>query len=566
MTSKKIILRTFQSRWGVVLSLILSITVSGIIAGSIYTEALRRITQSIWDGNRSALTAAMLLLGAVILVNWGMVIIRRRSLFTLKKEMTFACEDTLYKQYQDYEYFNRQQQEDMLGAMRKTAPDTANSVLEQCTAAWQLFIVIVSGCIYGAWLNPLIMVLSLLITCVMVWGSRESTAQVAPLFQEFRDRNSKLYNLLWEQVKNREIAKYLIPDKVTSGYDRESADYLHVLLGIKKITNGAGLFSQFGSTALIIFVSLAGGIYVIKGSMSFAALLALITLIPTVASYLFQIPSQLQGWKTVQGNCNNLDILLERGREEMGAKYLGEEIREVSVSHLVFSYQPEKAVLQDISMEFRRGICYMVAGTSGCGKSTLIKLLAKLIPYEKGEIMVNAASLRELERGAYWKRIGYVAQEPVIVPGSLAYNIMMKDADEQDFKRLEEVAEAVGLQDYVKKHEKGMLTVLSEGELSKGEKMKIAVARVLYHKPEVLLLDEMTEGLDPKAELMILKALKNYVKKTNAVMIAISHRLEPLRQADTVIFMEDGRIAAVSDHDSLYENNAGYRMLVEAHA
>ena len=219
------------------------------------------------------------------------------------------------------------------------------------------------------------------LTCGMVFFSRKAMKQAAELFKEFGVRNSRLDNLLWEQVRNREIAKFLDQDKVVDGYVKESSDFLNILLKIKKATNGTGLFSQFSSTILIIVVSLLGGTLVLRGKMQGADLLALITLVPVVSAQLFRIPEQIQRWIEVRSNCANINALLEEGDKREGSLNLsGQNIAEIEIRNLTFSYvQNDVELLRNINLNLVQGRIYTLAGASGCGKSTLLKLIARLI-------------------------------------------------------------------------------------------------------------------------------------------------------------------------------------------
>ena len=153
---------------------------------------------------------------------------------------------------------------------------------------------------------------------------------------------------------------------------------------------------------------------------------------------------------------------------------------------------------------------YVLAGSSGCGKSTLLKCIAGLLPYEEGEILLNGRKLKNLNRDAYWEGISCIGQKPFILDGTLQYNItLQKDESAVDEKRLEEAIRTADLGSLVRQKPEGLQRRISAETLSKGERLKINIARAVYRKAGLLLLDEMTEGLDPQAEIRILEALKS---------------------------------------------------------
>ena len=563
-TAKLIIKNIMKKYWVYSSSLLIGVTISGVVNGAAYTEVLRRITQSIWDGERGLLISTLYLFSFIIIVNFLLNMIQRRNIFLLKMKLTCACEDTIYEVYSKKEYWIPAEQDEVLGHMRKIVPSTMGSVITQMIESFRIGVIIVSGCIYGICLDANIVIISMALTCGMVFFSRKAMKQAAELFKEFGVRNSRLDNLLWEQVRNREIAKFLDQDKVVDGYVKESSDFLNILLKIKKATNGTGLFSQFSSTILIIVVSLLGGTLVLRGKMQGADLLALITLVPVVSAQLFRIPEQIQRWIEVRSNCANINALLEEGDKREGSLNLsGQNIAEIEIRNLTFSYvQNDVELLRNINLNLVQGRIYTLAGASGCGKSTLLKLIARMIPYQQGEIFVNKRPLKQMDREKYWDQVSMIEQNPVIVPGTLLYNITL-DEDSYNTERMKQAIRDANLETFVKERPEGLQSVLTEKSLSKGEIVRINLARVFYRNAACLLLDEITEGLDPNSELRIMKALKRRTEEDGLLVLCISHRVAVLSAADQVIYMKAGQVARMNTHQTLLDVDDEYRELVQ---
>lgn len=535
-----------------VLLLSASVILLGLINGVAYTEALRRMTQAVWEGKWSVFLHALSGFVAVVLFSLVLNIGKRRSAFLLKKKFTFVCEDAVYKSFSGKEYWTDSQEEMVLGHIRKNVPDTMNSVVEQGIGTISLCAIILAGCLYGVGLNGPVMAVSIVVTVCMVFLTRQTTGRVPELYQEFGERNSRLYQLLWEQVKNREIAHFLNRDKVLGGYETESENYLKVLLKIKKATNGAGLFGQFGSTVLIMLAAFLGGTLALRQRLSFSDLLALIMLIPTVASNMFRVPSQIQQWKKMSGSFRVIDSLLEETPCPESGEKVGEPIHSLKISGLCFSYETGLQILKKTALKLEGAGFYVLAGSSGCGKSTPLKCIAGLLPYEEGEILLNGRNLKNLDRDAYWEDISYIGQKPFILDGTLRYNItLQKNESEVDEKRLEEAIRTADLGSLIGQKTEGLQQRISAETLSKGERLKINIARAVYRKAGFLLLDEMTEGLDPQAEIRILEALKSCGKERGILCLCISHHVETQKSADRVLFMKDGRIEAEGTYEEL---------------
>lgn len=128
----------------------------------------------------------------------------------------------------------------------------------------------------------------------------------------------------------------------------------------------------------------------------------------------------------------------EGDKREGSLNLSGQNIAEIEIRNLTFSYvQNDVELLRNINLNLVQGRIYTLAGASGCGKSTLLKLIARLIPYQQGEIFVNKRPLKQMDREKYWDQVSMIEQNPVIVPGTLLYNITL-DEDSYNTERMKQ--------------------------------------------------------------------------------------------------------------------------------
>lgn len=557
----KIMLNQFKENWLHVAVLVIIITVTGILTGALMAETFRRITQSILDKSIIALGHSLLFLITIILTNFICSILNKTQCFNLIREATVYCEDLLFEKYKGQQYWLNAN--DALGQIRKNVPSTVSSYINLVCSTYQTAIVIISGCIYAITLNYLVLLVSIGITGIMLIFSHRALQRLSDLYNEFGIRQGKLYNQLWEQIQNREIARFLIPERASEPYLKESKSFLNMLLRTKKITNSTELFSSFGSTIMIILVSFIGGAYVLEGTLTMAELLALIIVIPTISSNLFAIPSVIANWKSLTGQSKPIsEFLKEDVEKNIKQENLDDDIKKVSINNLDFGYTQSENVLKNVSLQFTCGY-YAIAGMSGCGKTTFIKILAKLLPYEKGDIFINRQPLHKIDRQNYWQHISYASQDPVILIDTLLYNITTSDHD-YDVDRLNAAIKDAQLEDFLKEQPGGLKTIISPDTISKGERQRISIARIFYRNTKVLLLDEITSGLDPQSEIKVVEALKNRAKEENQIVLCISHRLQPLLMSDEVIFFKDGEVDEIGKHERLFETNENYKIMLKA--
>ena len=226
-----------------------------------------------------------------------------------------------------------------------------------------------------------------------------------------------------------------------------------------------------------------------------------------------------------------------------------------------FTYPGEDAPALALE-EFRLlpGESLVVVGPTGCGKSTFLQLLLGLRFPQKGAITVDGVPLTAETCPGWWRNVAYLPQHPFLMEGTLADNVTMGiPPGQRDETRLRQALEMAQLQELLQRLPQGMDTPLEpEGQgLSGGEAQRIALARALYRNPLVLVLDEATNALDPRTAAAFAQALEGLRGKTT--MVTVTHGLQALRDEDSVLFLEGGRVAAQGRCRDLREQSAAFR-------
>lgn len=222
---------------------------------------------------------------------------------------------------------------------------------------------------------------------------------------------------------------------------------------------------------------------------------------------------------------------------------------------LTFSYPGSgKKVIDNVSFRLKKGEVLGIAGENGAGKSTLIRLLARLYEPESGTVIFDGIDMKEFDPTEYRKQFSVIFQDFMLYNLPAGENIRLGWIDDNDKSRLEESATKAGIHDFIEKLRSGYDTELGNlfgqnRELSWGEWQKVALARALYRKAPLLILDEPASALDASTEFMIFKSFREIVKNRTAILI--SHKVSQLSLADRIIFLEKGRIAEAGSHSEL---------------
>jgi ABC-type bacteriocin/lantibiotic exporter with double-glycine peptidase domain len=212
----------------------------------------------------------------------------------------------------------------------------------------------------------------------------------------------------------------------------------------------------------------------------------------------------------------------------------------LTLENIGFTYHGQtQPVLNNINMNFIAGQFYCIAGQTGCGKSTLLNIIAGLYQTNSGNMKIDQKVTTLYHNIAWQTALGYVPTDVQLINGSLLENIMLCEEDEAvDLQRVEEIAQTVALDETLAELSKGYHTRLGDGNqnLSSGQMQKVGLARALYRKPRLLLLDESTDAFDLASEKRILDNLRQSFK--TMTIIFVSHRPSVMSQADQVIDLQ----------------------------
>ena len=229
----------------------------------------------------------------------------------------------------------------------------------------------------------------------------------------------------------------------------------------------------------------------------------------------------------------------------------------VAISHVAFSYSPDKELIRDLNLSLTSGQRVAIVGPTGCGKTTLINLLMRFYDVNEGSISVSGTDISHVTRHSLREQYGMVLQETWLAAGTVRDNIAFGRPDATD-EEVVAAAKAAHAHSFIRRLPDGYNTVLGEdgGTLSQGQKQLLCIARLFLCLPPMLILDEATSSIDTRTELKIQNAFATLMQGRTSFIVA--HRLSTIKEADVILVMKDGRIVEQGNHQTLLAGGGFY--------
>jgi ATP-binding cassette, subfamily B, bacterial len=414
------------------------------------------------------------------------------------------------------------------------------------------------------YMNVTIALLSLTVVPFLYLCLRFYTKTLVSREERVKELEAKLLGRLYESFGAMRLVKsfarepYELNRYATSGETTMAARIA--------ITWQQSLFSVVISTITILgtaLVVIVGGRFVMTGRLSLGELTVVIYYLAAVYGPLSAIAhttGQLQGALAGTKRVRAMFALAPETIDAPDAIDATDVKGDITFEDVGFTYPSGAQVLHDIAFDAKPGQVVALVGLTGAGKTTLVSLIPRFFEATAGRVLIDGVNVKRYRVRSLREKIAIVLQEPLLFSGTIADNLRYGRLDATQ-EEIEQAARAAHAHDFIARLPKGYDTEIAEagGGLSGGERQRLSVARAILKNAPILILDEPTSSLDSISEEIVFAALRRL--RAGRTTVVIAHRLSTVRDADQILVLDGGQIAAHGRHEELLKSSQLYRRM-----
>lgn len=413
-------------------------------------------------------------------------------------------------------------------------------------------------------IHPWIALLVVCLTPISLFVARFIASHTYSMFRLQSETRGQETALVEEMVEGQKVVKaFAYESTAQERFDEINGRLQDCSLQATFYSSLTNPCTRFVNSLVYASVALSGALTALSGGLSVGQLTVLLSYANQYTKPFNEISgvvTELQNAFACAARIFELIDETPQTPDPENAKILYDVEGNVDLSHVKFSYQPGKKLIEDFNLQVNQGQRVAIVGPTGCGKTTMINLLMRFYDVNDGSIHVDGTDIRHITRESLRSSYGMVLQDTWLKTGTVRDNITLGNECYTDEQIIQAAKEAHSYS-FIKKMPKGLDTWITEdgAGMSQGQKQLLCITRVMLHVPAMLILDEATSSIDTRTEQKIQNAFAKLMEGRTSFIVA--HRLSTIQNADIILVMKDGKIIEQGNHEALLARDGFYAQL-----
>jgi ATP-binding cassette subfamily B multidrug efflux pump len=518
-----------------------------------------------FDAVRDVLLLALAIYVAAMLLSWVAGLILNRVVQGTVRTLRDDVEEKIHRL--PLSYFDRSPRGELLSRVTNDIDNISQSLQQTMSQLLTSLFTVFAVLAMMLWISPLLALVALVTVPASLYVTRAIMARSQGQFIAQWRRTGVLNAQIEEAFSGHALVSvYGRRAEVERAFEEENEELFKVSFGAQFVSSLIMPAMMFLGNLNYVLVAVVGALRVASGSLTLGEVQAFVQYTRQFTQPLTQVASMMNLLQSGVASAERVFELLDADEEPDAAAEPGTPpVRrgEVAFERVSFRYDPERPLIEDLSLVARPGQTVAIVGPTGAGKTTLVNLVMRFYELDGGRITLDGVDVTAMPRATLRSQVGMVLQDTWLFEGTIRENLAYGRPDATEEEILE-AARATYVDRFVHSLPDGYDTVIDEdgSNLSAGERQLVTIARAFLTRPALLILDEATSSVDTRTEVLVQRAMA--ALRADRTSFVIAHRLSTIRDADLILVMEDGAIVEQGTHDELLGREGAYARLYEA--
>lgn len=492
------------------------------------------------------------------LATWIMNLFNNRMTFRIVQDI--RSKSIKHIQKLPLSYLDSHSTGDIVSRIIADADILSDGLLLGFTQLFSGVITIIATLIFMFSKNFWITIMVIVLTPLSFFVAKFISSRSYTMFQKQSKTRGQQTAFIEEMIGNQKVVKaFGYEEKASSRFDvinNKLQKYSQQAVFYSSLTNPC---TRFVNNIIYAGVALVGAFIIPNGLLTVGGLSVMLAYANQYMKPFNDISSVITEMQNALACASGIFEFIEQREESQDAEGTIDNVKgQVDIQNVSFSYDKSKKLIEDFNLQAKEGMRVAIVGPTGCGKTTFINLLMNFYNVDKGDILVDGHSIKDLSRHALRSCYGMVLQDTWIKQGTVRENIAFGKPNATDHEVIKAAKEAHSWE-FIERLPKGLDTVLSEDSISQGQKQLLCITRVMLCRPPMLILDEATSSIDTRTEVQIQEAFDKLMEGRTSFVVA--HRLSTIRNASLILVMNEGKIIEQGSHEELLAKGGFYSKL-----